>query len=557
MAFISSGFSHRNFAILASPVLLRTYIFAAFIVHVVLAYTRNVNWDEFFYLSHVYAHLDGRLDRPLQTAFVHAFSWVQYLPGYESEQISVLRLLMTGFLAITCYGIYRIAALLSDANAALIAVIAFMTSGFVFGFGSNFRADPMAAAGLMSALTIIMVSRMSPVQMIGVAILAALSLLVTIKAILYLPAFLGAVVWRWKDPGVSGRIIVSGCFGVILAGLLYGLHSSGVVPGVGRDTSSSMNDALRTALLENSLFTRWQTFKVWILLSASSVVLAIHGIRRAESRRLTLTLVAFTLPFIVSLIFYRNAFDYFLPYIVPPMIVVVAVGVARVGEGLVRMLCLIIMLSLGIKQAALAISEDANDQRATLEEVHRLFPEPVYYIDEVGMVSSFKRSTFFMSSWGVTRYRAMERPAVREAIARYSPPLLLANRALLRNAMERPEQFDNPSLLVKEDREALHQTYVHYAGAVWLAGRSFTLSSQTQEVSLPFDGRYRLDSLASIVVNGETMQPGATVTIEGPFTISGVEGSVVRFIWDTGIAPKDEITLEKKLFAQFWSSWLL
>jgi len=100
MAFISSGFSHRNFAILASPVFLRTYIFAAFIVHVVLAYTRNVNWDEFFYLSHVYAHLDGRLDRPLQTAFVHAFSWVQYLPGYESEQISVLRLFMTGFLAI-------------------------------------------------------------------------------------------------------------------------------------------------------------------------------------------------------------------------------------------------------------------------------------------------------------------------------------------------------------------------------------------------------------------------------------------------------------------------
>jgi len=308
-----------------------------------------------------------------------------------------------------------------------------------------------------------------------------------------------------------------------------------------------MNDALRTALLENSLFTRWQTFKVWILLSASSAVLAIHGIRRAENRRLTLTLVAFTLPFIVSLIFYRNAFDYFLPYIVPPMIVVVAVGVARVGEGLVRMLCLIIMLSLGINQAALAISEDANDQRATLEEVHRLFPEPVYYIDEVGMVSSFKRSTFFMSSWGVTRYRAMERPAVREAIARYSPPLLLANRALLRNAMERPEQFDNPSLLVKEDREALHQTYVHYAGAIWLAGRSFTLSSQ----------RYRLDSPASIVVNGETMQPGATATIEGPFTISGVAGSVVRFIWDTGIAPKDEITLEKKLFARFWSSWLL
>ncbi len=553
MAFISNGLLHRRFAVLASPVFLRAYIFAAFIVHVVLAYTRNINWDEFFYLSHVYAHLDGRLDRPLQTAFVHAFGWVQYLPGYEAEQISVLRLLMTGFLAITCYGIYRIATSLSDANAALIAVFAFMTSGFVFGFGSSFRADPMTAAGLMSALAIIMISRMSPFQMISVAILTALSLLVTIKAILYLPAFLGAVVWRWKDPGVPGRVIVSGCLGFVLAGLLYALHSSGVAPGVGRDTSSNMNDALRTGLLENSLFPQWQTFRVWILLSAGSVVLALYGISRAENRRLTLALVAFTLPFIVSLIFYRNAFDYFLPYIVPPMMVVVAVGVARVGMGLVRTICLIFMLGLGIGQAALALSQDAKDQRATLEEVHRLFPEPVYYIDQFGMVSSFKTSTFFMSSWGVKRYRAMERPAVREAIARYNPPLLLANRILLHIAMERPEQLDSPTLLLKEDAEALRQTYVHYAGVIWLAGRSFTLSSQTQEVSLPFDGRYRLDSPVSIVVNGETMQSGATITVEGPFTISGVAGSVVRFIWDTGVAPKDEITLKRDLFAGFWS----
>lgn len=553
MAHASAGFSHRNFAVLASSKFLRTCVFAALIFHVVLAFTRNVNWDEFFYLSHVYAHLDGRLDRPLQSAFVHAFGWVQYLPGNDIEQIFILRVLMTGFLGITCYAVYRIAESLTDANAALIAVFAFITSGFVFGFGSSFRADPMAAAGLMSALAVTMISRMSPLQMISVAILVALSLLVTVKAILYLPAFLGAIMWRWKDAEVPGRVIVSGCFGVVLAGLLYALHSSGVVPGVGRDTSSSINDALRTALLENSLFARWQTFRIWILLSAGSVMLVIYGISRAEDQRLRLTLVAFTLPFIVSLIFYRNAFDYFLPYIVPPLMVVVAVGTARVGAGLIQTLCLIFMFGLGITQALLAVSEDASDQRATLEEVHRLFPEPVYYIDQTGMVSSFKRSTFFMSSWGVKRYRAMERPAVQEAIARYQPPLLLANRAVLRIAMERPDQPDNPNLLLQADGEALRQTYVHYAGAIWLAGRAFTLTSQTQEVSLPFLGRYRLDSPAAIVVNNATMQMGETINVEGPFTISGQTGSVVRFIWDTGVAPKDEIALERNLFSGFWS----
>lgn len=540
---------------ISSPGFLRACIALAFICHLILAYSRNVNWDEFYYLSHVYAHLDDRLDRPFQSAFVHAFSWVRYLPGYEVEQIAILRVLMTGFLAVTCYAVYRIAAVITDRTSSLIAAFAFLMSGYVFGFGSGFRADPMAAAGLMSALAIVMTSRMSTIQVLAVAILTALSLLVTIKAVLYVPAFLGALLWRSKDPGISTRIIISGCLGVALAGMLYWAHSSGVSAAADRDTTSSVTDAWRTALLENSLFKRWETFRLWIFLSATSVILLVYGIWRAASARLSFTLIAFTLPFLLSLLFYRNAFDYFLPYITPPMMIAVAVGASRSGPGLVRSICLISMLVLGIAQVAMSFSASAKNQRATIAEVHRLFPEPVAYIDQVGMVSSFKSSAFFMSTWGVQRYRAKGELAVQKAIERDHPPLLLTNRDLLRSTMEQTEQPDDQLMLFQEDSQALRQTYVHHKGAIWLAGRTFTIDTSKQLITLPFPGTYRLDTAAAVKVNDVIIEAGDLIEYDAPFEVSGERGAVVRFVWDTGVEFEADVTLNRRLFARFWSQW--
>lgn len=78
-----------------------------------MSWTRNVNWDEFYFLSHVHANLDGRLDLPLQTVFVHAFGWLADVSGNEVDQIAIARLVMLGFFVASCLALHRIAVTLA------------------------------------------------------------------------------------------------------------------------------------------------------------------------------------------------------------------------------------------------------------------------------------------------------------------------------------------------------------------------------------------------------------------------------------------------------------
>ena len=136
-------------------------ILAAFVILAVLAYYRNVNWDEFYFLSHVHAWLDGRLDRPMQTGFVYAFGWLDRVPGYEMQQIFAARLVMIGCLGVTAWSIPRIARHFTTSRCATLAVLAFLCAGFTLPHGGSFRSDPIAAALLTSSLAIAVTCRMA------------------------------------------------------------------------------------------------------------------------------------------------------------------------------------------------------------------------------------------------------------------------------------------------------------------------------------------------------------------------------------------------------------
>ena len=523
---------------LSDPGVLRVVTVAAFALLVVLAWTRNVHWDEFFFLSHVHAHLDGRLDRPLQTAFVHAFGWLAAVPGNEMGQIFVGRLVMTALLATTAVSIFRIAATLTDARAAAVAVVGFVTSGFVLAHGSDFRADPIAAAALTGALGVMIASRMSVVQVVGLAILSAVALLVTIKSALYLPAFLGALYWRGADRVVAARILVAGVLGLLLAGILFALHAAGIEAPPGRDAATNARDAFRTTLLQDGYLARWREAVRWALLSIGGLTLAVLGLSGAGAPRLRVLVVSFAMPLFLSIIFYRNAFPYFFPFIVPPLMVVAAVGAARLGPGRALGGLLLLMIVTGMAQAGQALAQGAELQRATLAEVHRLFPEPVPYIDANAMVSTFPHEGFFMSTWGVMRYRARGRPIMSDIIRQAEPPLLLANRWALRQAMTDPGAPDHPLLLMPEDQAALRRTYVHYSGIIWLAGRSVVLGPDPETVDLPFPGRYRLEIGVPVSIDGRRAADGDVIEVTHAVYVSGPAGTELTLVWYTGQEPR-------------------
>ncbi len=536
---------------------IRTAIIAAFCVLAALAYMRNVNWDEFFYLSQVHAHLDGRLDRPLQTIHVHLFGWLALLPGNEMTQIFAARLVMTLCLAVSAGAIWHIARHVAGRGgngtlAAGAAVLAFLSSGYALGHGASFRTDPIASALLMVALAIVVTARMTAVQIVLLALCGALALLVTIKSALYLPALLGGVFWRLGERGMILRFLAAAILALVFAGGLYLWHSAGILQVPGRDAASTTQGALRTTLMEAGIAPRRSEALLWALLSLVPLALVAIGIVRAPDARLRIVLVLFALPLVLSVLFYRNAFAYFFPFIVPPLMVAAALGVSVAkSRGRLNTLIALMLLS-GGWQAMMSLSEDARLQRETIAEVHRLFPEPVAYIDQNAMISSFPRDTFFMSSWGMARYRATGEPVMADLIARTAPPMLLASRQHLHRVMTDPVIADIPNLLMPADIAILRDTYVHYSGAIWLAGKEVELGDAPSTLVMPIPGRYRLESPVAVAVNGAPLVDGQVVDIDGRVSVSGPAGTTVRLIWDTAVASPSRPAPWEEHYAGFW-----
>ncbi len=533
-------------------IVVRGAVLAGLAAMVAMAWTRNVNWDEFYFLSHVHAHLGGTLDRPLQTFFVHGFTWLPWVSANEVDQIAVARLVMMLFFLGTCLSLHRIAAHLTDETSADIAVLAFVASGFAIAHGASFRADPMAAGLLMGSVAVMMTTRMGLWQVIAVAVMSALALLVTVKAALFLPVYIAALLWRWEDRAVVLRCLAAGVLGLAIAGALFFWHASGITSSEGTAASDNLGEAARLTLGGQSVLPRLHEVMLWGLLSAGAVVLAIAGLLIAPTRRLLVVLILFAGP-LLSVVLYRNAFPYFFPFAVPAFMVAVALGAQAFRGSLIWKLGLVLMLASGGLQTVRALSEDNAAQHATLAEVHRLFPEPVPYIDQNAMVSSFPRPGFFMSTWGIANYRAEGTPVFADLIEAHKPPMLLANRDEL-YAVMRPETVTEPIIgLLEEDAEVLRQTYVHYAGVIWLAGRELTLDQGAVAVAMPFAGRYRVEMDGMLEINGQPVAGGDVLELgKSPIQITGPAGTKVRLIWNTAAGTSAAPLPETGLYDGFW-----
>ncbi|WP_299949842.1 hypothetical protein [uncultured Ruegeria sp.] len=524
---------------------------AAFGLFAVLAYTQNVNWDEFYFLSRVHAFLDGRLDRPLQTFFVHGFTWLDKVPGHEMTQIFAARLVMIGFLAVTCFSIHRIAREFTNRRSAGIAVLAFLTSAYVLPHGTSFRADPIATAFLTSSIAIILTTRMAGFQIILVAALSALALLVTIKSVLYLPAFFAALLWRIEDRGVALRVVGTGLLSAGLSLLLYQWHSSTMAIAEGMDTATNAKSALSTTILKSGLFPRSLELLNWILFSLAQVALAIWGLTAKRGRKCIIVLLLFATPFL-SVVFYRNAYPYFFPFATPLLMIAVAVGVQRITRPKVLYRLLAVMVISAGAQLCLYLPKGTQTQRATIAEVHRLFDQPVPYIDHSNMMASFPKAGFFMSSWGITRYRSAMQPVFADIIERVRPPLLIASKGALVRTMESPVSIAGTLVLLPEDQEVLRRSYVHYAGAIWLAGQETTLTDDVVALTVPFPGRYRVETEHPVKVNNRVVSNGIVLDVDAaPLELTGKPGTAVRLIWDTGIAPIAPHSLGRDIYVGF------
>jgi hypothetical protein len=498
-----------------------------FVLAVALAFRVNINWDEYFYLSHVHAALNGYPLEPLQTIHVHPLRWLAQLPVGEADQIVYGRLFMLACEAASVACLYRIAREFAAPRDAALAAFAYLASGFVLVHGASFRADPLAGMLMMSALALLFCAPLRWWVAVMAGALAALGFLVTIKVVFFLPVAGAAFLWRWnqfRTPRVAlAHFAMAGLVAAVVGTTLFLLHAGSIAAAadglpVGKvgSAASSAGAALDKVILSQALFPRWSAIQQWLLLSALPLILVAIGgwsalaMLRKGQRLRGAALLCLLAPLVVLAI-YRNAYAYFFPFIFLPPAIVAAVGASRLGGAVARNALIVAMIALVTGQAAVGWQREQSAQRSIAQAAHAIFPEPVPYIDRNAMLPSFPKANSFMSSWGIENMIARGVPVIRPVIESRHPPLLIDNSGALTAALNPSAAYTGPRLH-PADEAAMRESYIRHWGRIWVAGKALDQASGSFTLSIP--GTYTLECTGVRRIDAVQRTCGSTLSLE-------------------------------------------
>lgn len=497
------------------------------ILQTILLVKLNINWDEYFFLSHINAYRQGLLTDPMQTFHVRLLGFLAELPLADPDRIIAGRLFMFLCEVGSLYAVYRIARCFVDHEAALFAPLAWCTAGYALAYGMSFRTDPLAAFLMLGSLALLFGRPHRWWLPVVAGSLAALGIVITIKSVLYLPAFAAAFAWRWRDPETRretvATFLMAGLVAAMAASALWLYHGS-TLPSAGGGTGagfaettagvrSQSNYFLDKVILSQGWFPRTDYIARWAMISAIPLLPILGGISEAGKRLLHgdrlggLSLLLLAAP-LLSLAVYRNAFPYFFPFILFPVAVLAGAAASRLRGTLVREAILAGMLITLILQFSVNIQRDQSAQRSVAEAVRNAFPHPVPYIDRNGMIPSFPKAGFFMSTWGVEGILASGKPALVSVIENQEPPLVIANTPVLEAALN-PDFASEAPMLHDGDVAALRDNYVRHWGPIWVAGKR--IGSTAAHFTVVISGVYTLECKGERQIDGTTHPCGSTL----------------------------------------------
>jgi hypothetical protein len=292
----------------------------------------------------------------------------------------------------------------------------------------------------------------------------------------------------------------------------------------------------------------------WYLLLTGFVAAAGTAVRRKSPGR-SIGLLGLGLP-LLTLVFYRNAFPYYYVFVLAAP-AVLAAGLVAWAESRLReknfgylraaFIALAVLLSASLVERYMRDHADHTiTQRQVIANVHRMFPQPVPYIDRASMVASFPKAGFFMSTWGMENYRESGQPVMRDLLVTQQPVFLIENAPSL--ALDGPPQ-DNQHSLFPEDFDVLRNNFIRHWGAIWVLGKQLDLeganAEYTFEILVP--GTYTVEGGAPVVMDGIERAPGASVELEhGYHTVLSPRASTsVTLRWGRNLhRPVDEQAYE-------------
>jgi hypothetical protein len=379
-------------------------------------------------------------------------------------------------------------------------------------------------------------------------------LALSIKASLALPlvAALGVLHARGRPDRL--RLALAGTLGLVAtAGGILLTHAAllpdGAAPAGSPATEGTfLGNAAFRMFVEGGLFPRMGTLWASALANVPAWLLAALGLgtaagllRREEDGSRAWLLLLFATPVALFAV-YRNLWPYAFVSLLPTVWVVAGVGWARALRSPLRAARFAAWAVFGwILGAPLVtageLRQDVTElQRQTLDVVHRLFPEPVPYVDRVGMVASFPRPLFNMTTFGLETYRARGVPELSRYIEALHPPLLVLNTSTLAVFGDPTEAGADPRPpLLPEDEARVRESYARFWGPVYLAGRRWDRLDAGQELAFPIHvpGPFTLLAPRPVAVDGLALAPGQSVELAaGTHTLVSPEAQAdVRLLW--------------------------
>lgn len=498
------------------------------VLKVLLVWRLNVNWDEFFFLSHVHDLARGDLTLVFQSLHTHLFRWLVTLGGDEMREIIAGRLVMAFLLATTILLIWKLASRWTSPSAAALAALTYATMSSTLKHGGSFRADSLLVPLVLLSLLVFTEKPKSARNDLTSGALLGLATAVTIKAALAGPIFIALVLFG--DPGQSvprysllrAAILRLARFALAtgaITAVLTGAHWLALTSAPRETAGGFALRSARTTLIDVSFIPQAGFLReslasdavAWSLIAAGMVLALV------EKRRLVLAFGLALLPILV----YRNSFPYYYPVMLAPACVLTAIafdalrgwtdrrwGNAAQNGTLGATICLLLLV--GFIHVAQLWRDEQQAQREVVAAVHQIFPEPVPYIDHSGMIASFPKVNFFMSGWGLQSYRQKGIGFMPRALETRHPAFVLSNRPVLEPAHPAFQR------LLPEDREIIDHQFVPYWGPIRVAGAEGQLPEDgTVDLRLPFPGRYRLESEEPVLIDGHLQRGGDVLFVRG------------------------------------------
>ena len=547
-------------------------IVAALLLKLHLLFRISINQDEFFYLSRVYEYAHGTLTQSMQNFHVHFFPWFTVFGPNEVNQVIGGRMVMYLLFLCTCNYIFLIGRYYLCTTGALFSVLCYISFAFTVANGANFRADTIATFLFLFALYHFLIKKESIIFNVAAGLAMALALMFTIKAAIHMTVFGALVLIRLfflrdfhKSIVPISAFLLAFFVGYVIS---YKLHIATFPSTTMSAQAQTVGNIYSSFVLFDRFFPQLRFFKltlsadfiIWLFLAIGIIFNAIDSVKKKDNS-INIYLFSLFLP-LFSLLFYRNAFPYFYVFITPTATLFCGYMLWRL-TGIIeiknRIMCFILVVILGaavfknfiIYYSAFSPGRTVA-QHQTLDVIHKMFPNPVPYIDGCSMVSSYPKTGFFLSSIGMEGYLKAGKPIMEKLLHQEKPLFLLANVPHLNLYSHTPAKSDTDFCFMEDDWQVLKSYFIHHWGAVWVVGKRFEFERKNEnyKFKITVPGLYRVEGDVNVIIDGKSLTAGDTVKLEtGAHTVGNLEHvGLVNLRWGDNIYKPEVEPVSDRLF---------